>query len=106
MDALAALALFDPLEADREPLDRDDLSEFDDLGSSNKDGLSSGEEELLDSDILGGGNSTDEDSVDDAHASDSQSSQSTTLTSQTTTELSVDVADIVIVDDGDDREKT
>ena len=69
MDAEAAIALFDQLEADGEPLD--DLSEFDDLGSSDEDGLSSGEEELLDNNLLGGGDSSDTDSDDDAHASDS-----------------------------------
>ena len=67
MDAEAAIALFDQLEADGEPLD--DLSEFDDLGSSDEDGLSSGEEELLDNNLLGGGDSSDTDSDDDAHAS-------------------------------------
>ena len=51
MDAEAAIALFDQLEADGEPLD--DLSVFDDLGSSDEDGLSSGEEELLDNNLLG-----------------------------------------------------
>ena len=50
MDAEAAIVLFDQLEADGEPLD--DLSEFDDLGSSDEDGLSSGEEELLDNNLL------------------------------------------------------
>ena len=53
MDNEAAIALFDQLEADGEPLD--DWSEFDDLGSSHKDRLSSGQEELFNNDLFGGG---------------------------------------------------